>query len=668
MSSSMDSGQISWFRQRLAWLLGGASHNGKRNYDEDFGYPGSVTPLDLMRIYRRNGIASRIIRAYPQATFEEMPTIRDEAGDSAEEKKANGRANPSFSPFVKSVYDFLDRTQAMRYLERFDRMQSIGRFGVLVMGFRDNNALTTPLRNGKAELIYLQAYGEPSVEIVRYETDTKNPRYGLPLMYRIQPGKYGTEGTTAPRAAQFEVHYSRVLHAAEFLDDSEVLGTPRLEPVYNHLLDLQKILGSGAETFWRLSNPGIAFTADSDAQMDKEILDAMKGQIDEFENGMRRYLALQGLTPNTLGPGNQIADPSPAVGALLDVISGATGIPKRILTGSERGELASSQDADTWASRIDERQNNFATPQIILPFVNKMIETGNIAKPQGVVTVVWPESGALSPKDQAEVGRIRSETLAKYAASPNAELIVPPQEFRRDFLQLEPESEFEIEEPEDLPEEEEDEQIEGEDEIPEGEIVDEPKQIASNVGRILRKAGGYTIRGNRLHINAAPRTLYVRRDLLNAEEVRKHFKAQGLSSMVEAAKMHVTIAFSRTPVDWFKMGEAWTDDADGRLVVSKGGPRMLDLLGANKEVLVLLFACQRLTWRNQDMRDMGASWDYPDYNPHVSLSFDLPEERIDRMTLVDQMTPYQGELIFGPEIFEEVKVDWSKTIKENVRV
>ena len=37
------------------------------------------------------------------------------------------------------------------------------------------------------------------------------------------------------------------------------------------------------------------------------------------------------------------------------MISAETGIPKRILTGSERGELASSQDRDNWFERYPER-------------------------------------------------------------------------------------------------------------------------------------------------------------------------------------------------------------------------------------------------------------------------------------------------------------------------
>lgn len=691
--SDENSATMRWMRERMAWLLGGRSHNGLRNYNVDFGYPLKVSVQDMRNLYKRDPIAVRIIRAFPAATWEEQPVIRDGDGDSEEQKLADGNKNPSYSPFVASVNEFMRATNSLRYLERVDRLSGIGRFGILVMGFQDGQKLNSPRGNRKAKLLYLQAWGEPNVEILRYDADQTSPRYGMPLMYRVTPGKDDEEGR-APRQGSYEVHYSRVLHVSEFLDDSEVLGAPRLEAVYNSLLDLEKTLGAGAEAFYRLSNPGLAFTADADAKIDPTQLADMKEQVEEFENQMRRVLALQGVTPHTLGSNNAKPDPAPEVDKLLDIISGGTGIPKRLLIGSERGELASSQDADSWASRIDERQNNYAGPAILLPFVQAMVDTGNVQAPKDAMSCVWPDSGALSPKDQAEVGRIRAEALAKYAASPNAEIIVPMPEFRRDFLQLPPESEYEpSEELDDLPEGEADEQgqlpaPDGEDTDGEDENLNTNGYLSFDGGNFFAHGSGrawltappdqlprlvplrltpkeFTLRPNRLHLNAAARTLYVRRDLLNADAVRKYFKGQGLDGLVEDGKMHVTVMFSRTPVDWFKMGEAWTDDKDGRLIVKSGGARLLDLLGPQKEVLVLLFASSQLSWRHEDMKMQGCSWDYPDYQPHISLTWNLGEELMDRKERLEKLTPFTGELVFGPEIFEEVKVDWQKTIKEN---
>lgn len=663
-------GFYSWARTRMAALLGwGGTHNGMRNYDAEFGYPTSVSTMDLYRMYTRNGVASRIIRAFPLSTWEEQPVVRDEAGDSGEEKTKEGTKNKSFSPFVKSVNDFFQQTQALRYLERADRLSSVGHFGILVMGFQDGLPLSAPLSGGKRKLLYMSAYGEPNVEIIDYEKDSRNERFGLPTRYRVTTGK-NSQTAQAPAPSTFEVHWSRCLHLAEFLDDSPVLGLPRLEPVYNHLLDLQKVVGSSAETFWRQSNPGLALSADSDAKLQAADLADMKEQAVEFENGMRRILAMQGITATPLGPGNQVADPATNVSAILDLIAGGVGMPKRILIGSERGELASSQDSDNWASRIDERQNDYAGPGILLPFVQKMVDTGNILPPEGIISVEWPESNALSPKDQAEVGRIKAETLKSYASVPNAEMIVPYQEFRTDFLGMDPESEYEVPEEEGLPEGEFDENgdplaLPAPEDEEEPEVKAEMSPLLKSTLSAMRRPD-YTGRRS-IKANAKPRSLYVRRDLLNGEDLRKHYKAQGLASMLEASDMHVTVCYSETPLDWMKVSGDWTDDPKGQMRVKPGGARLHDLFGTKKDTLVLLFNSSQLTWRYEDIKQAGATSKYSDYQPHVTLSFNVGEDVLERQDILDKLKPYLGELIFGPEVWEEINHDWKDTIKENVR-
>ena len=109
--------------------------------------------------------------------------------------------------------------------------------------------------------------------------------------------------------------------------------------------------------------------------------------------------------------------------------------------------------------------------------------------------------------------------------------------------------------------------------------------------------------------DAAPRTLYVRRDVLNAAEIIAWAKGQGFTTTLPADDLHVTIAFSRTQIDWMKVGEAWSfGDGKGRLTVNPGGPRMMERFG---EATVLLFSSSDLQWRHMAIREAGASWDHP---------------------------------------------------------
>lgn len=152
--------------------------------------------------------------------------------------------------------------------------------------------------------------------------------------------------------------------------------------------------------------------------------------------------------------------------------------------------------------------------------------------------------------------------------------------------------------------------------------------------------------------DAKPRTLYVHRKLLNADDVIAWAKSQGFKSTLPGADMHVTVMFSRRPVDWMKMGEPW----EARLEVPEGGPRLIEKFDGG--AVVLLFGCSELRWRHQRMIDEGASFDWPDYQPHITLTYEgAPED-------LDAIEPYQGELRFGPEVFEEINEDWRSSVAE----
>src|SRR5690606_28146793 len=71
--------------------------------------------------------------------------------------------------------------------------------------------------------------------------------------------------------------------------------------------------------------------------------------------------------------------------------------------------------------------------------------------------------------------------------------------------------------------------------------------------------------------DATPRPLYVHRKVKNAAEIIAWAKSQGFATTLPAEDMHVTIAFSRAPVDWMKVGEAWTSSENGELTVKPGG-------------------------------------------------------------------------------------------------
>lgn len=148
-----------------------------------------------------------------------------------------------------------------------------------------------------------------------------------------------------------------------------------------------------------------------------------------------------------------------------------------------------------------------------------------------------------------------------------------------------------------------------------------------------------------------PRPLYISRKLLpaSAKALRAWADKAGFVGLEPAGELHVTVCYSRAPVDWFDMPEDWSSDQDGGLRVKVGGPRAVEKFGDS--AIVLMFANRELRWRHEGLNEAGASHDWPEYRPHVT--FAKGEQTID---LAD-VEPFTGELFFGPEIWETLDTD-----------
>jgi len=74
---------------------------------------------------------------------------------------------------------------------------------------------------------------------------------------------------------------------------------------------------------------------------------------------------------------------------------------------------------------------------IVRPFVDRCVEYGVLPPARsGDYSVRWQDLWATSDLDKAEVGDKRANALAKYASSPLAPSIVPPDAFMELFLGL----------------------------------------------------------------------------------------------------------------------------------------------------------------------------------------------------------------------------------------
>lgn len=276
----------------------------------------------------------------------------------------------------------------------------------------------------RRNLIYLRVFDESLVQIVRYEWNILNPRFGRPVMYRItlnDPREQHT-GVGLPLATVF-VHWTRVIHVCDNLKSSEIFGAPRMRPVLNRILDARKVYGASGEGYWRMAFPGISLETHPQLGGDVEIDQAsLRNQVENFQNSLQKWLALTGMSAKTLS--GSVEDPTAIVDKNIEAICIQLGMPIRVFKGAERGELASSQDDANWNDRLQHRQNFYITPRIIRPFIDRLIMLGVLPEPESY-HVVWPSLGSLSESDKASIAAQYTAAIAQYVTSGAENLMAP---------------------------------------------------------------------------------------------------------------------------------------------------------------------------------------------------------------------------------------------------
>ena len=202
-------------------------------------------------------------------------------------------------------------------------------------------------------------------------------------MVRVRLDQYGDlekyeirtkDQSTGAAATTDTLHPDRLIHVAfdSLGSNSQYLGSPILERVLNNVYDALKVLGAASESTWRSCIAlGIMSTEMEAAPTGKE---GMASSLAEIMDGVKRT----GVFSKSKIDFHQ---PKEVTGAILDYIIEqvciSLQIPKRIFTGSERGELASSQDQTTWTDTLN-RKRRACELKILRPLVNELMATGTL--------------------------------------------------------------------------------------------------------------------------------------------------------------------------------------------------------------------------------------------------------------------------------------------------
>lgn len=317
----------------------------------------------------------------------------------------------------------------------------------------------------------------------------------------------------------------------------------------------------------------------------------------------------------------------------IEIAAGSGGMPVTRLLGSNPGGLNNNNEGSLrhWYDTLSSRQEIELRPTLG-PLDDALIRSALGANPDGI----WYEFKPLwqlTDQELAEVAWKKAQTAQIHAA-----LGVMPKEAMRKSVRSQISEDGIYPGFDGIMEQHQNE--------PSEPLITAKAPQPNRIGSPGAANGNNPIERQRVAANdAAPRTLYVSRKVENAAEILRWAKSQGFTTTLASDDLHVTIVYSKQPVDWFAVG---TDQE--KIVVPRGGPRAIETFGGG--AIVLLFSDWSLSWRHDSLCEAGCSWDHPEYQPHVTITYDAGSIDLSRVE------PYQGKIVLGPEIFAEVDEDW----------
>lgn len=356
--------------RRLEALFPGYFEDAKHSHYKDFGWPQSVTFAQLYAMYNRNGLARAGVQKTVLKTWQDAPELWESE-------------DPAESQTEKEIRQRFDDLRLWQAFASADRRALVGGWSGVILRLRDDKAFDQPVErvrgglDGLAEVIPAWGGLGAQLEVAEWETDQWLETYGQPKMFKFTESAVGQ---SQQQTRQFHVHPDRVLVWSE---DGTVHARSLLEPGYNDLMDAEKVKGAGGEGFWKTARGSLALEADKDVDLAKmaqamgvpptELADAMNDQVEDFQKGFDKMLALQGMTAKTLPI--QLPSPEHFFAIAVQSFAASINIPVKILIGNQTGERASTEDARDWAQSNNARRVNFCRP-LIGTFVQRMERFG----------------------------------------------------------------------------------------------------------------------------------------------------------------------------------------------------------------------------------------------------------------------------------------------------
>ena len=509
----------------------------------------------------------------------------------------------------------------------------------IMLGTGDAN-LAEPLnveRVGKGGLKYLTVLTRRQLSAGEIDRDPQSEFYGKPALYKL----------TSNGNAQVDIHASRlVIFHGNAQADEEIATTYQGwgDSVLQSTLDAIKQADSTAANI-----ASLVFEAKIDIIKVPNFMASLadegyKAKILErytlanMSKGINGTLMLD-KEEEYVTTSASFATLPEVLNSFLQIVSGAADIPATRLLGQSPAGMNATGESDlrNYYDRLSAMQELEMEPAMVR-LDDCIIRSATGARDEDI-HFTWAPLWGLSEKEAADIFKLKADGARALAGTGTSPPLMPIDALSDALVNtfIEdgslPGLEAAIEEYGKLSEQEEDE-------------VDEQAALGAPANQnVAAEQQRQRMAAN----DAAPRTLYVQRKVLNAPAIIAWAKSQGFETTLEPDDLHVTIVYSRTPVDWMAVGESWSP----KLEIGAGGPRLMEQFG---DATVLLFTASDLKWRHEAAKEAGASWDHEEFQPHITISYGFRGD-------LSKVEPYQGPIVLGPELFAEVKEDWAEGLK-----
>lgn len=385
------------------------------------GYPAQIFRTDYEGMYART-IGGTIIDTPPHDTYREWFEV----------KTKNDKLKVAIEEMNREL-------MTQMHMNIADKLQGLDGYSVIVIGYNDADLKIPPKQNARVE--FLKPIRKHQVKKIIWESDMRKKSFGELKQLEIEINSVDivegditeTQTSSSNKTQRKTIHASRLLILSERHLGNPFDGRPMLERIYNYVQNLENLVWSGSEAFYqRVVTPWHVDYAEGPPEDD--VRTDVDTQLDEFKTGLRQRISTSGVTIEPMTGFSSMLNPKPMYEILIDVMAGAAKIPKRVITGSQAGALASAEtDKEEYYAWISGRQENFAE-KILRELYTRQQKLGTL--PEGEFDLEWNPLFEMSEAGIATMQKTRAETARILIGDPLVAIVDDMDIIREEYLKL----------------------------------------------------------------------------------------------------------------------------------------------------------------------------------------------------------------------------------------